>query len=413
MADTPGTLKLILRELATALTPLEQRLASENAEAFLRELGIVLPGAFGQAATAIENTAVKAGALVPLVTALVAAIEAEDAAAIVQAGLPLLTAIRDLIGAIGALGPRSPPRSPRPPVSGPARLPPGRDHRAARTAARVDGYRVPREPQQRPGRCPDHVPDVDDVLDPGDPADPVRPPLRRRALRLDRLVTMVTSPSGYLDDAFHFGRPGFDGLLLFNPLADFLDSLDLAVDLLVPPGMPPILEAYVLRLSTDPAASPPGLTAQLRVPATQDVSLTIPLGGAWSLVLAIGARFDAGIGAEISPPLQLRLIPPTGAITATASVGLTAQHPPAPLVLLGHAAARAWSCRSSPAASASPPRPAPACLSPSSRAPGWPSPAATWSSTCPRATASSARSPAGCTSTRTSTWPRSGRPRRA
>jgi hypothetical protein len=339
MADAPGTLELILRELATALTPLEQRLASENAEAFLRELGIVLPGAFGQAATAVQNTAVKAGALVPLVTALVAAIEGEDAAAIVQAGLPLLTGIRDLIDAIGALGPAFAAALAAAAGLSPAQRAylqdeitalPGRllewmvieylENRNSGLAGALATFRI-----------------IDDVLDPGDPADPVRPPLRRRALRLDRLVTMVTSPPGYLDDAFHFGQPDFDGMLLFNPLADFLDSLDLAVDLLVPPGMPPILEAYVLRLSSDPAASPPSLTAQLRVPATQDVSLTIPLGGAWSLIIGIGARFDAGIGAEVRPPFQLRLIPPSGAITATASVGLTAQHPPAPLVLLGQA----------------------------------------------------------------------------
>jgi hypothetical protein len=314
-------------------------MADGNAEAFLRELGIVLPGAFGQAEAAVENTAVKAGALVPLVTALVDAIEAEDGAAIVQAGLPLLGGIRDLINAISALEPAftaalaaaaglSPAQ--RTYLQGEITALPGRllewmvieylENRSSGLASALAMFRI-----------------IDDVLDPGDPADPVKPPLLRRALRLDRLVTMLTSPSAYLDDAFHFGRPDFDGLLLFNPLADLLDSFELAVDLLVPPGMPPILEAYVLRLSSDPAASPPSLTAQLRVPAAQDVSLTIPLGGAWSFVIGIGARFDAGLGVEVSPPFQLRLIPPTGSITATASVGLTAQHPPAPLVLLGQA----------------------------------------------------------------------------
>jgi hypothetical protein len=339
MTDAPGTLELIARELAAALAPLEQRLAAGNAEGFLRELGIVLPGGFDQAATAVENTAVKAGALVPLAAALVVAIEAGDAAAITQAGLPLLTGIRDLADAISALEPAfaaavaaaaglSPAQ--RTYLQGEIAALPGRllewmaieyiENRGTRLAATLGVLRI-----------------IDNVLDPGDPSDPVRPPLRRRALRVDRLVTMFTAPSGYLDDAYRFGQSSFDGLLLFKPLADFLESLDLAVDLLVAPGMPPILEAYVLRLSTDPGSNPPGLTAALRLPAAQDVALTVPLGGAWSLVITLGARFDAGLGAEVSPPFQLRLIPPTGSITADASVGLTVQHPPVPLVLLGQA----------------------------------------------------------------------------
>ena len=339
MTDSPGTLELIARELAAALAPLEQRLAAGSAEAFLRELGIVLPGAFDHAATAVENTAVKAGALVPLASALVTAIEAGDAAGMAEAVLPLLTAIRDLAGAISALEPAFAAALAAATglsgdqltyLQGEVAALPGRllewmaieyiEGEGARLAGSLGVLRI-----------------IDDVLDPGDPSDPVHPPLRRRSLRLDRLVTMFTAPSSYLDDAYHFGRSDFDGLLVFRPLADFLGSLDLAVDLLVPPGLPPILEAYVLRLSSDPAASPPSLTAALRVPAAQDVSLTVPLGGAWSLVITLGARFDAGLGVQVSPPFQLRLIPPTGSITADASVGLSVQHPPDPLVLLGQA----------------------------------------------------------------------------
>ena len=339
MADSPGTLELLARELAAALAPLEQRLAAGNAEAFLRELGIVLPGAFDQAATAVENTAVKAGALVPLATALIDAIDAGDATAIAKAVLPLLTGIRDLADAIGTLEPAFAAAlaaatglsaDQRNYLQGEIAALPGRllewmvieylEGRGSRLAATLGVLRI-----------------IDDVLDAGDPADPVRPPLRRRALRLDRLISMFTTPSAYLGDAYHFGQSDFDGVLLFKPLADFLESLDLAVDLLTPPGMPPIFEAYVLRLSADPASNPPGLIAALRIPAAQDVSLTVPLGGAWSLVITLGARFDAGLGVEVSAPFQLRLIPPSGSITADAAVGLSAAHPPAPLVLLGQA----------------------------------------------------------------------------
>src|SRR4051794_9057475 len=105
MPDQPGTLEVIARELAVALGPLEERLASGNAEAFLRQLGIVVPGAFDQAAAAVENTPVKAAAPAPLVVNLVTPIEAEDARAIVAASLPLIGAIRDLLSAVSALEP--------------------------------------------------------------------------------------------------------------------------------------------------------------------------------------------------------------------------------------------------------------------------------------------------------------------
>jgi hypothetical protein len=339
VADAPGTLELIARELATALTPLEQQLAAGNAEAFLRELGIVLPGAFGQAADAVGDTAVRAAALVPLVADLVAAIEAEDGDAIVRALLPLLTAIAQLVDAIRTLEPAFTAALAAASGLSPAQKAYLQDQIAALPGRLLDRMVIDYLEARFSGLAAalTTMRIIDDVLDPGDLTDPVKPPLRRRELRLDRLVTLVTAPDAYLDDAYHFGRPDFDGMLLFKPLADFLDSIDFAVDLLIPPGAPPILEAYVLRLSTDPATSPPNLTARLRVPASQDVSLTIPLGGAWSFVITVGARFDAGIGVDVTPAFELRLVPPTGSITVDAAIGLKAEHPPQPMILLGQA----------------------------------------------------------------------------
>ncbi|BEP14782.1 hypothetical protein acdb102_30930 [Acidothermaceae bacterium B102] len=340
MADQPGTLEVIARELAVALGPLEDRLAAGNAEAFLRQLGIVVPGAFDQAATAVENTAVKAAALAPLVVALVTAIEAEDASAIITASIPLIGGIRDLLSAVSALEPAL--KAALAAVTGltPAQVTyleaemtalPGRlvewmlieylEIRVRGVADTLAMFRI-----------------IDDVQDPGDPTDPVKPPLLRRSLRLDRIVSAFTSPSTYLSDAFRFGEADFDGMPLFKPLADFLDSLELAVALLTPPSMPPILEAFVLRLSSDPATHPPSLTAELRLPATQDVTKTIPIGGNWSVTLSVGARFDAGVGITVTPPFQLELQPPTGSITAQADVGVAAARPDGtPMILLGEA----------------------------------------------------------------------------
>ena len=105
MAEQPGTIEVIARELAVALGPLEQRLAGPQAVGFLAELGLPLPGALSQAGTAIGTVAVKAGALAPLVVALVDAIDDEDASAIVAASVPLLRAIGEVVDAISALEP--------------------------------------------------------------------------------------------------------------------------------------------------------------------------------------------------------------------------------------------------------------------------------------------------------------------
>ena len=79
MADQPGTIEVIARELASALEPLKDKLAPDAAPAFLGELGLNLPSGFATASTAISGTAVKAGALAPLIVDLVDAIDAEDA----------------------------------------------------------------------------------------------------------------------------------------------------------------------------------------------------------------------------------------------------------------------------------------------------------------------------------------------
>ncbi|WP_405535214.1 hypothetical protein OG787_12245 [Streptomyces sp. NBC_00075] len=340
MPGPPGTLDVIARELATALAPLEERLAGGNAAAFLDELGLRLPGGFEAAAPAIGTTALRAAALPPAVATLVSAIEDEDTQAIASAGIALVGVLREVIEAIGALGPALDAA-----VAAEAALTPAQRTRLQQRAASLPGRLLDWmvvEYLRRRGEglhtALTLLGIIDDITEPGDPADPLDPPRRVLALRPDRLISLVTAPDAYLRTAFRFGEPDFDGRELFTRLAAYLDSLHLAVDLLTPPGAAPILEAYVLRLSTDQTASPPSLTARMRLPASRDVLLTIPLGGAWSLTVTAAARFDAGLEAEISPPLEFRLQPPTGGVSADIGVGLAAERPDAtPMVLLGQA----------------------------------------------------------------------------
>ena len=262
MADQPGTIEVIARELAGALEPLKDKMTPEAAPSFLGELGLNLPSGFADAATAISGTAVKAGALGPLVVDLVDAIDDEDASAIVAAAVPLLGAIVDVIDAIAALEPAM-------------------DAAVAAAAGLTPAQRTFLESQATalPGRLlewmlVEYIENksadvytaltllglIDDAIEPGIAGDETRPPLRRRGLFLDRIVTMLTAPDDYLTAAFEFGEPSFDAMEFFVPLATYLDSLDLAVDVITPPTGPPVLESYVVRLSTDPGTNPPALT---------------------------------------------------------------------------------------------------------------------------------------------------------
>jgi len=339
MADQPGTLEVIAREVATALEPLKDKLSPEGAPAFLGELGLNLPGGFSSAATAILSTALKAGALAPLIADLVDAIDDEDAEAIVAAGVPLIEGIGDVVDAIAALEPALDAA-----VAAEAGLTPTQrtflEAEAAALPGRLLEWMLLEYLEQKSTGVYTALTLlglVDDSIEPGVAGDPTRPPLQRRALYLDRFVTMLTAPDDFLKAAFAFGEPSFDAMELFVPLATYLQSLDLAVDIITPPAGPPILEAYVIRLSTDAATAPPALTADLRIPATQDVTFTLPLGNVWSLTFTAAARFDAGIGAVIRYPLELTITPPSGSIEIDLDMGLDAQGPSGPMILLGEA----------------------------------------------------------------------------
>ena len=348
MPEQAGTLELIARELATALQPLEDRLAAGNAEALLVELGIQLPGGVAGAATATATVAVKAGELAPLIVALTDAINDEDAARILSSGLALLNKIKEVVDAVGALKPAfatavaaagglTPAQ--RAHVQAEVQELPARllehlaiDYLKVKGPGAVDGLKIARI--------------IDDVEVPGVPGDITAPPFTRVSLRLDRGIKALTHPADYLQEAFAFGAAGFDGLELFTRVASFLDDRDVAVTLLTPPGQPPILEAYLLRLGVDPGTSPPSLTARLRWPATQDWTRTYPLSGPWSLVLDAKARFDAGLEASVKPPFALTITPPSGAASIDASGSLQASKPGDMLLLLGQAGASRMEARS-------------------------------------------------------------------
>src|SRR5262245_20963594 len=109
MASQAGTIELIVRELARALLPLEQKLAADGAEAFFIELGMQLPPGLageGQLADAIAVGAARAAELASLIDQLTAAIDARDPSQIVSAGADLVGKTRDTLDAVSTIASR-------------------------------------------------------------------------------------------------------------------------------------------------------------------------------------------------------------------------------------------------------------------------------------------------------------------
>ncbi len=340
-----GTVEAIALFVGEALAPIKDRLAADQIDDLLAELGIRLPDGFssqGGIPNALNAGAAAAGELQTALPALAAAIEAADAddaasiAALLLTGATVIQKVTSVIGAISALatGVRqvaaglSP--ADRQAVEDFAAILPGRlleflvlahiDRRAPQVAPMLNLVGLVEDREQEGG------------------AASVLRPYRVRRIRLRRFAKALTDPAGYLRDVYHWGEPGFTGIELFRPIAELMGLNDFAVTLIEAPGQLPVLEAFLVRLVADPSTNPPGMRFRLRLPATEDFRQTFPLGGPWSITFDVRARFDPGLEGTFSPDGQFRFTPPTS--TGTANVKVTAglqaaKVPPAPFDFIG------------------------------------------------------------------------------
>jgi hypothetical protein len=344
MAGEAGTLELLARELSTALSALEQRLAEGNAEEFIADLGVRLPtavAAHGQFTGAIASTVSSAAALGPLVIELKNAIETENVPQIISVGAELLNRIRQVLDGISQMGPSLDTAATAAGGLSPAERAELQAFAAELPKRLFDFAFIEYLESKGEGVLPtlDVIGLIDDFEEPGDAADPLKPPFRRRAIHLDRLLDLFLKPEKYLADTFGWGQPGFDGMLLFPRIKRLLEPLELSTMLITAPGQPPILELFLMRFSTDPTTSPPSLTLRLRFPATRDAERTFQLGDLWSLTIGAAARFEAGLDASIKPPLDVTLQPPTGTLSIELHGNFLAQRASGPIILLGQTGA--------------------------------------------------------------------------
>jgi hypothetical protein len=340
--STAGTLELLARELGQALAPLADQLAPDQADEFLAELGLRLPpglSAESALSAALSSAATAAGALPPLVTQLATAIAADDAAQIVAAGLPLLGKAGDVIQALKAIGTQLDSAAAGFPGLSPAEQAVITGFAATLGRRMLDAAIIARlEDEGGPNIAPSLalVGLFDLTPEPGVDGDRLQPAYVRRTLHLERLGNLLTDPVEYARDLYHWGDPGFDGLALFTALQRLLDEqLRLPADLLLPPGQPPVLEAYTVRLTTNPATNPPGLLADIRFPATRDFEESFTLRGPWKLSVSAKARFDADAQLELAPSGSVALRPKSGTAQGEVQAGLVADRGGDPIVILG------------------------------------------------------------------------------
>ncbi len=341
MASQPGTLERLAQELGLALQPLEQRLAAGQFRGFLHELGIALPDSLASEAQfigAVGNAATKIGELAPLIAQLADAISSDNTAQIISTAIQALAKAGEVFDAFSQVSVAL-----HAAASSAAGLTPAQQAQlqalALELATKLFDYAVIEYLKTKgTGVIPtlNLIGLVDTEIDPGTPGDPTAPPFQKHDLHFDRIFDLLLHPDTYLKETFGWGDPSFDGSLLLPRVDSLISASRLPVTIIRAPGQPPILEAFLLRLTADKSVSPPGLAARIRIDATEDFSQNYQLGALWALALSVSARFGAGMEADIAPLLSVTLRPPSGTVNITAKGGLLAQHADGtPLILLG------------------------------------------------------------------------------
>ena len=335
MPDQAGTLERLAAQLAAILGPIAGRLSDGQILGTLAELGVQFPPALVTDPTitpARKQIISSAEQLGPLVADLTAAIEAQQVAQMVTAGVAvteqctrLIASFSELATALQSAGPALPGIS----------------------AAQVNEL-VTDLPRKLLDLLLLNVLDlspfvgavatvfgvIERVYNPGDPSDPTKPSYEQVTVHLERLPTAVTNPVQQLADLYQWGQPGFDAMALFTAMEAALARLGYPV-LLQPPsgGNPPVLQAFAIDLQP----SGPGLQLDIVMPASLNQTFTFPVSPpTWMANVQAQATIRIGLTGQVRPPLSITLTPPSGSFAVSVTVDLQAQ-PAEPFVVLGEA----------------------------------------------------------------------------
>jgi hypothetical protein len=337
MASTPGTLEQIAIRLARALTRLTSRLDDEECSDTLSRLGLVLPpGLLTHPAVVSARTALttSAAALPPTIDQLLAAVDAEDLAGVLQHGTQLLTDANALINAFDTL-----PAAIDAARSG---FPEITDEMFAAFAA---GF-ARRLLDLVIADTLDEVPGVGASLALAGILERVKPfatnadlfEVERTTIRYDRIARLLGSPADYFEEVYGWGSPDFDGLKLLSAVSDFLARMGAPTAFHIPvEDRPALLEAYVLDIIPNATLDPPGLTMQVVVPFGGAIDASLPVTDpAWSGTYSARGQFATVLTGTLRPPLHVAVVSPTANFDGSANVRLLGEGAQ-PFVILGTA----------------------------------------------------------------------------
>src|SRR6266705_1847321 len=320
-----GTIEILAGVLANALSTLESRLSVDEVDGFFADLGLRLPTSVNTQAglrNALQATSALAGQFPALVTSLSNSINAGDVPAILAHGETTLAKLVDIFNKLDSIGTQLNA------VSGAF---------AGVSPADVSAFasRLPAAIMER--ALVEHLelvaPDmtsifavagiIDRRIDPGDPSVAAKVPYQVKALKLNRLPSLLRSPLPYFQNLYGWGNPGFNGKFLIDQIAEFAKSFGLPA-LVNPGGGVASVDMLLLEISLDNSTTPPGVNLDLRVPVKQDFTNRIPLlRSGWFGEIKVGGRFDPGLRAHIRPPSEFSLKPPSGTFSGSIGAGVS------------------------------------------------------------------------------------------
>jgi len=306
MSDETDSLAAIASELATLFEPLAEQLLPPHTQTFFAQLGIMvtdpqaiaLGGPLGSISTDVQ-------ALIALVPAIEAALDAEDAGTVIEDALQAIAKIRDILNSFDALVTAMQALS----------IP-----NAAQFAKSLFDFLLAQYLENARG--------LNDVLEFAgiltredfdvDSTDPAHPPYTTYAFDFGAISDWLKDPAGKATSLLGWG-PGFDGHLLFPRLEKLIAFA----------GLPVIY---------DPLATPQKLDFVV-------VELTPTTSGTSGLIVAVETdaitkSTSISLGTDATLLIDAEFQPPTGTAITLFTDGTITFTPPSPTTMSGDISAK-------------------------------------------------------------------------
>jgi hypothetical protein len=288
--STAGTLELFAIELSKLLAPIEQDLAPARARGFFGQIGIQLSPGQVAALTGPLTTAVnRTSTLLTTIPQLMAAIEADNTAALATHLVQALTSVGQIVQGLDAIG---------------AGVAPATTLSADQIARRIFDYLAFQYfDRSRP---------LNDLLELAgileredhdeDPLDPASEPFKIVTFRFNKIGDWLSNPATELRTLYGWGA-AFDGRQLFSTIERIVARYGFPV-LFDDTGPVPKLDLVVIEAMPKTDAAPPGLSIPLKADIASGVER-----------FAFGSEAAIEFIAEFQPPLNTTLtLQPDGTI---------------------------------------------------------------------------------------------------